>query len=243
MSPPVCLIPAAGAGLRARPTTELLPKAMLEVAGKPILQHTIELVRDQLGVESILVVTGYKGEIIRSFFGTGQRFNVTIQYEDNQELDKGLPWSIYAGRKTLKDPFLVLLGDEFYYNSNHAQLRTIDMSGIMAVCGLLKTESPEKICQNYSVQLSGDTITGLLEKPKNPKTPIMGVGTFLLSPDIFPLIGDHYQTSISPIDFISFLDTLCQTGHRILPCMLQGEYVNVNDIKSLELANQIAADM
>ena len=53
------LIPAAGKGTRARPYTSEIPKRMLEINGKPNLQRNIELMRDQLGISDIVIITGY----------------------------------------------------------------------------------------------------------------------------------------------------------------------------------------
>ena len=70
---------AAGRGTRMREMTADLPKPMLEVRGKPVLQHIVEGLRDA-GVTSFLIVVGYRAETVQNFFGDGSRYKIEIQY-------------------------------------------------------------------------------------------------------------------------------------------------------------------
>lgn len=237
--PSTCLIPAAGKGLRARPQTEAVPKGMLRVAGKPILQHTIELVRDQVGITTVILVTGHLGELIRDYFKDGHWLGVEIRYIDNRFLDRGLPWSIYLGNPYIDDYFLVVLGDEYYQDSDHHRIRTLPLSGILAGCGVIKTGDQETIRRNYAVYSSGGRIIRLVEKPKVVNTNLMGTGTFVLSPQIFVLLGRRFAVSDGRLDFIEFLDELREQGYSINAFELQGRYVNINDLAALELANRL----
>src|SRR5664279_6633459 len=70
---------AAGRGTRMRELTQELPKPMLQVRGKPVLQHIIEGLRDA-SLTDILVVVGWHAEAVCDFFGDGSKFGVLIQY-------------------------------------------------------------------------------------------------------------------------------------------------------------------
>ncbi len=235
-----CLIPAAGAGIRARPKTDVVPKALLKVGGKPILQHSIELVRDQLGIRSIIIVIGHLGQSIKDYFGNGDWLNVTLCYVDNQDLEKGLTWSIYLGKNFVEDFFLVLLGDEFYRNTNHSRLNEFTFAGTLATCGAIQTNDEELIRQNYTIEYVGERISRLIEKPQKVTNNLMGTGTFLLSPEIFPMIAERYKKiRHGSVDFIELLDDLCRKGYRINAFMLQGDYVNINNAAALERANTL----
>ena len=72
---------AAGRGTRMRELTADFPKPMIEVRGKPVLQHILEGLRDA-GVRQILLIVGYHAETVRNFFGDGARTNVDIEYVD-----------------------------------------------------------------------------------------------------------------------------------------------------------------
>src|SRR6266446_3481725 len=70
---------AAGRGTRMREMTAELPKPMLEVRGKPVLQHIVEGLRDA-GVRKFLVIVGYRADAVQNFFGDGFRYRIDIQY-------------------------------------------------------------------------------------------------------------------------------------------------------------------
>ncbi len=237
----ICLIPAAGFGLRARPLTRALPKAMLMVGDKPVLQHTIEMIRDQLGITSFIVITGYLSEVVENYFGGGEAMGVNITYVLNTNVEKGLAWSIYLGKDYIDNNFLVVLGDEYYLNSNHYDLQNYHMDGVLAVCGVVAASNEKVIRQNYTLDYTGNKINSLVEKPENIVENTMGTGTFVLSPGIFRFIERRYQSPgdriTSHIDFVSLLDTLCQQGYTLEAFQLSCEYVNINDLEALDRAN------
>ena len=70
---------AAGRGTRMRELTLDLPKPMIEVRGKPVLQHIVEGLRDA-GVRNFLVIVGYRADAVQNFFGDGSRYRIDIQY-------------------------------------------------------------------------------------------------------------------------------------------------------------------
>jgi NDP-sugar pyrophosphorylase family protein len=233
-----CLIPAAGHGLRARPDTAECPKGMLRIGDKPILRHTIELVRDQLGVTEVVIVIGHLGAYIRDYFRDGHWLDVNIGYIHNTEIDKGLAWSIYLGRDCIEDDFLVVLGDEYYHHSNHAAINRIVPVDALAVCAVMKTLDHTLIRRNYTVICTASKrIISLSEKPKEIRQNLMGTGTFVLSRRIFDCIGKRFDKSEKGVGFIELLDELCQQGGSIYAVELQGEYVNINDLAALERAN------
>src|SRR5262249_56653595 len=73
------VILAAGRGTRMRELTNDLPKPMISVRGKPVLQHIVEGLRDA-NVHRFLIIIGYHAETVRNFFGYGQRHDVAIEY-------------------------------------------------------------------------------------------------------------------------------------------------------------------
>src|SRR4030095_828173 len=70
---------AAGRGTRMRELTVDLPKPMIEVRGKPVLQHIVEGLRDA-GIRKFLIIVGYRADSVQNFFGDGSRYKIHIQY-------------------------------------------------------------------------------------------------------------------------------------------------------------------
>src|SRR6184192_4457595 len=73
------VILAAGRGTRMRELTAELPKPMIKVRGKPVLQYIVEGLRNA-GIGDLLLVVGYRADAVREFFGDGSRYDVAIQY-------------------------------------------------------------------------------------------------------------------------------------------------------------------
>ena len=79
------IILSAGEGTRMRPLTLTKPKTMLPVAGKPIMQYNIEILRDN-GIKDILLIVGYKEDIVKNYFKDGKEFGVNISYKTQTNL-------------------------------------------------------------------------------------------------------------------------------------------------------------
>ena len=103
------VILSAGEGTRMRPLTLTKPKTMLPVAGKPIIQYNIEALRD-CGVKDILLIVGYKEEIVRDYFKDGQEFGVNISYATQSKLE-GTADAIGYGKDFIEDSLIILNGD------------------------------------------------------------------------------------------------------------------------------------
>lgn len=102
---------AGGLGTRMRPLTEAIPKAMIEVRGKPFLHHQLELVREN-GMARVLLLVAHLGEKIEQHFGDGASLGVELSYSyEPAPLGTGGALKHAAGK--LEDEFLVLNGDTF----------------------------------------------------------------------------------------------------------------------------------
>jgi dTDP-glucose pyrophosphorylase len=228
------LIPAAGLGTRVRPYSARMPKSMLPINGIPNLQRLVLLMRDQLGIKKIGIITGYHAEIIEEYFGDGRKFGVEISYIRNTALHRGLAWSILLGKKLVTANFCVILSDECYVNSNLADLRDPTHWGAFATCGVMGVDDVALIKRNYSVTLEGSRITRLVEKPVAVENDLLGLGTFLCSPEIFPALEQAFAESPNEyVEFVSFLDQQCLEGKEINSFLVKASYVNINDRDSL----------
>ncbi len=237
MAERIGLIPAAGKGTRAYPYTKNIPKGLLKVSGKPLLEHLVELQRDQMGCRHIYLVVGTAGQQIRDYFGDGTRWGVRIEYLQNDRVDRGLAYSVSLGERVIREPFLLLLSDEYYQDTNHARLAGISLQEELGYCGLFESQDWDRIRRNYTVTLEENRVTRLLEKPRERKGDLLGTGTFLLSPRIFGHLSQALaDSSVSP-DFIGVLDQAVQAGEIIRPLRLSGQYLNINDVDSLNWAN------
>ena len=103
------IILAAGEGSRMRPLTASRPKVMLPVAGRPFLEHIILRAR-AVGADRIILVIGYRGDAVRSYFGDGSRLGLQIEYALQDE-QLGTSHALMAAQDLAESSFLVLNGD------------------------------------------------------------------------------------------------------------------------------------
>jgi UDP-N-acetylglucosamine diphosphorylase / glucose-1-phosphate thymidylyltransferase / UDP-N-acetylgalactosamine diphosphorylase / glucosamine-1-phosphate N-acetyltransferase / galactosamine-1-phosphate N-acetyltransferase len=240
----VGLIPAAGWGVRAYPYTRTIPKSMLEVDGVPLIERNVTLLRDQLGVRVIVIVVGYRGEVIRQHLGDGRLLGVHIRYITNERLELNLPYSVYLASREITGPTCMILADECYIGSNHRAMLRPECLAAPAVCTVIRSDSAKHIRKNYVPTIEDGRIVDLEEKPRAVHGTLMGTGTYLLSPGILARLRGCFEPDPErgPHDWTSWLGSLCREGVRVLPFELDGRYVNVNARDDLNLANALARD-
>lgn len=103
------VIMAGGKGTRIASINSEVPKPMISILGKPILEYQIECLKKQNIVDIILVI-GHLGNIIKEYFGTGNEFGVNIQYIEEKE-PLGTAGALYFMRELLNEDFLLINGD------------------------------------------------------------------------------------------------------------------------------------
>lgn len=110
-SPLRAMILAAGRGERMRPLTDAVPKPLLAVGGKPLIQYHIESLA-AVGVREIVINLAWKGALLRERLGDGARFGVNIAYSDEGDAALETGGGIFNALPLLgADPFLVVSGD------------------------------------------------------------------------------------------------------------------------------------
>jgi len=239
-APRIGVIAAAGKGRRIHPRSSSVPKVMLEIAGKPLLVRNVELLRDAFGIRDVYIVIGYLGDQIRTFFGDGAAFGVRIHYVENPDVDAGLGTALLVVEPHVHEPFVLVLGDELYLETNHPALAAMP-DGYTAVCSVHETDDADLIRKNYAVEMTDGRITGLVEKPEAIPNRYLGCGTYLFSPDIF---HDARETPRSArtgrLELTDIIDHAARRGAPVLPFVLTGHYLNVNSIEDLNVANFLA---
>ena len=104
------MILAAGRGERLRPLTDTIPKPLIEVAGKPLIQYHIDRLRDA-GMTDIIINTAWLADSIHDMLGDGGRFGVSISYSDEGTALETAGGIIRALPQLGDGPFLVINGD------------------------------------------------------------------------------------------------------------------------------------
>jgi mannose-1-phosphate guanylyltransferase len=105
------VILAGGLGTRMRPITETIPKPMIAVAGKPFLQHQLELL-SRARIERALLLVAYLGEQIQEYFGDGAKFGCDISYSFEPS-PLGTGGALKNAEAQLQDGFVLVNGDTY----------------------------------------------------------------------------------------------------------------------------------
>ncbi|MDC0362951.1 sugar phosphate nucleotidyltransferase [Halioglobus sp.] len=230
------VIPAAGKGVRARPYTHETHKGMLDINGSPNIQRIIEIMRDQLDIERIVIIVGYLGDSIREHFSDGQHLGVEIEYVENVELDKGLAWSILLAQPLITSKhFCIMLCDECYIDSNHSRILQYPYEQFLATCCGLPVDDNLLIQRNYAITFDSELrIKKLEEKPRVISSNIMGTGTFICDVEMFEHLKNAFEFSGNGfVDFVSTLNAIHQKNVCLGYFQIEGTYVNINDRDSL----------
>jgi glucose-1-phosphate thymidylyltransferase len=186
------VILAAGEGKRLRPFTETMPKVMLPVANKPLLEYVFDAARKS-GIDEIVVVVGYKKEVIMEYFKDYKGIKITYVTQDRQ---LGTAHALLQAKKHIKDSFIVLAGDNIIDPGSIAKLLK-DQSEY----SLLIKEHPHP--SKYGVVfIENRNIRRIVEKPKEDVGKYISTGIYKLPRSVFTDIeqctseGAHALSSV-----------------------------------------------
>lgn len=183
-TPRQAVILAGGLGTRLKPLTEAIPKPLLPVGEKSILE--IQVLRlKEYGVEEIFLATNYKSDYIESYMGDGSRFGVTL-HVSREEKPLGTCGPLTLIKEQLGESFFVMNGDI---------LTTIDYGALGAFSTKTRadlTVVTKEMWLPYAfgkVESEGDFLTGVEEKP-NVRMEIIG-GIYVITKGAFDFIPDN----------------------------------------------------
>ena len=182
------VILAAGRGTRMVELTESVPKPMLDVGGKPLLEYKLEALPEE--VDEVIIIVGYLGSTIQKHFG-GSYAGKRIFYVEQEELN-GTAGALWDAKDILKDRFLVMAGDDIYTKE--------DMEAVIAPgdCWRLLTQQLSEMYRAGRVELDEQgRITDIIESSKEDEmrkaSGLASTSMFLLDKRIFeaPLVPKH----------------------------------------------------
>lgn len=131
---------AGGLATRLGPITEKIPKALVEVAGRPFLSHQLRLLQDA-GIRKVVLCVGYRGEMIEEEFGDGDSFGLELNYSfDGPEL-LGTGGALKKALHLLGDKFMVLYGDSYLPIDYAAVAQAFAISGKLGLMTIFRNEN------------------------------------------------------------------------------------------------------
>ncbi|OYR55811.1 sugar phosphate nucleotidyltransferase [Halorubrum halodurans] len=230
------LIPAAGRGTRLGECTETQPKGLVEVAGQPLLAHVFETAIDA-GADELVVVIGYEGAQIVDHFGDAFA-GVPITYVHQRER-LGLGHAVLQAEPHIDGSFLLLNGDVFAGSVGPA----VSAATKEGVDGVLAVEdvSTAEASTTGVLELDGDRVTGLVEKPDDPPSTLVTTGCYVLPADVFHACALVQPSAEGEYQLSEAVGLLVRAGYDIETVRL-GERVNVNTPADVEQAARLVRE-
>jgi dTDP-glucose pyrophosphorylase len=219
-----------------RGLTEALPKPMLEVQGKPVLQHIVEGLRDT-GLTNLLIVVGWRADVVKEFFGDGSKLGVRVEYE-TQTVQDGTGRVVALARGFVgDDPFLLSYGDILVQPENYQRVR----ASLPDAEAVLTVKRSDDVSQGGAVFLNDKfELTDLREKPKpgEPTSPWYNAGIYAFRPSIFDHIAKLQPSPRGEYELTDAIRDLALSGQKVQALEIAGDWADVRDPEILAQLNQ-----
>jgi NDP-sugar pyrophosphorylase family protein len=178
------VILAGGLGTRLKPFTEAIPKPLLPIGEKAVLEIQIEHLK-KYGFDEIFLATNYKSDYIRNFFGDGSKYGVKLQIS-KEKIPLGTVGPVTLLKDELTEPFLLMNGD-IISNVNFEKLSSFANYNQSALTITIK-----KLITPFefgNILFNGDFVTAIQEKPNFEHFILAGI--YIMKPDIFKYIPSN----------------------------------------------------
>jgi UDP-N-acetylglucosamine diphosphorylase/glucosamine-1-phosphate N-acetyltransferase len=205
------VILAGGKGGRLRPFTVTKPKAMLSIAGKPIVRYVVEALAEN-GIRNIVLVVGYKREQIFDYMGAGEQFGVNITYI-TQERQLGTAHALAQAREVTEDEFLVLPGDKLIEAETIARFVAAEPEAVL----VKRVDNPTR----YGVvTVDGGMVKDVVEKPEEAKSSTVNTGIYIFTKEAFTFIEPELDIPVA-------LNNMLAQGYPVKATETKGTWLDV----------------
>jgi mannose-1-phosphate guanylyltransferase / phosphomannomutase len=230
------VVMAGGEGTRLRPLTSNQPKPMVQIVGKPCMEHILELLREH-GMTDVIVTVAFLPQAIRSYFGEGDTLGMTIGYSV-EESPLGTAGSVRLAARQLDETFLVISGDALCDVDLGELVAFHKERGAAVTIGLKSVENPLEF--GIVVTDEEGKIERFLEKPSWGQvfSDTINTGIYVLEPEVL----NHVPTD-RPYDFSKELfPYLLEMGRPLYGYVMDGYWQDVGDLDQYRQANFDALD-
>ncbi|MFL6540699.1 MAG: sugar phosphate nucleotidyltransferase [Chthoniobacterales bacterium] len=226
---------AAGRGTRMRELTSDLPKPMLRVREKPILQHIIEGMKSA-GIHEFLIIIGWRADVVREFFGDGSAFGVRVSYA-TQVVQDGTGRVVELARVFCgNDAFILSYGDILLDPANYPKLATLPNE----TEAILTVKFTDDVSKGGAVFVNEQfEVVDLREKPKpgEPTSPWYNAGVYAFRPSIFEYTARLQRSPRGEFELTDAIRELAESGRKVQALELTGDWADVRDPEILAQLN------
>jgi NDP-sugar pyrophosphorylase family protein len=225
---------AAGRGKRMRELTDAIPKPMVEIRGRPLLAYIIEGLREA-AIERVLLIVGYRKEVIIDYFGNGADFGIQIEYVEQTTQDGTGRVVKLAKNFTSGSPFILSYGDTLVDPSVY---RTLTRLGEAEM--LLTVRRMTDLTQGGAVYLNkAFEVVDLREKqaPGETHTPWYNAGVYAFRSSIFYYISRLQKSPRGEYELTDAIRAVAQARRLVRAVEIAGRWADVRDPEILAELN------
>ncbi len=214
-----------GQGTRLRPLTFSIPKPLLPVGERPILQIIIEQLK-AAGIRDLILATGYQAELIQAFCGDGARFGVSVSYvKEEQPLGTAGPIRLARARLTEGEPFLLMNGDIL----TGLDFRAFVAAAPAGAWDLLVGYTTYVHTLPFGVlTMDGPRVAGVVEKPSHEYQ--ISAGIYCVGPAAVPLVPDGF------FNMPDLMRALIAAGKRVGAYHIRERWMGLESVEHFEEA-------
>ena len=266
-----CLFPAAGYGTRFLPTTKSMPKEMMPIVNKPLIQYGVEEAMEA-GMNGMAIITGRGKRALADHFDMNYELEHQIAGTDKEDLltqirdiidnctfsytrqieMKGLGHAILTGETLIgNEPFAVILADDLCYSPEQGVLSQMVELYKKHQCSIVAIEEvPEDETHKYGV-IAGEEIepglikiTDMVEKPapEDAPTNLAIIGRYILTPDIFDIIRKTPPGRNNEVQITDALLTQATEGKGVLGYKFKGRRFDCGSVPGFMEATKFYFD-
>lgn len=220
------VILAGGQGVEMRPLTYEVPKALIPVGGKPVVEYALESLRDS-GVRDIIIAIGHLGEKIKEALGNGSKYGVRLTYSEEGK-DLGSAGALKHARGLLHtEPFVVMNGDIL------ADINLNEVVGFHKdkdyMATMVLTVTPD--VHGYGmVQMRGERVVKFLKKDSEESSQLVNAGVYVFNENVMDTIENSGVR-----DFEDLFPILAEEG-QLAGFIFEGHWFEVSTPKNYERA-------
>jgi glucose-1-phosphate thymidylyltransferase len=232
------LILSGGKGTRLRPLTYTSAKQLVPVANKPVLFYGIEAIAGA-GIRDIGIVVGETQAEIRAAVGDGSRWNVRVQYIE-QDAPRGLAHAVKISQPFIgTDPFVMYLGDNLL---NKGITHFVDQfAREKPAAQILLARVPDP--QMFGVaELRNGNVVRLVEKPKEPIGDLALVGVYMFGSEIFDSVNQIAPSFRNELEITDAIQNLIDRGLTVRPHIVEGWWKDTGKLEDILEANRLILD-
>jgi glucose-1-phosphate thymidylyltransferase len=219
---------AAGKGTRLYPVTHFIPKPLLPLANRMILEYAFDKLK-QMGVFDVCIVVGESHQAMREALGDGASFGLSLSYALQPE-QKGLAHALQYARDFVGgDDFVLYLGDALYSEDLTSYVKRFQESGCANLNLIKHVDDPRRF---GVVTLDGERIVKVVEKPKHPESHLALAGLYFFRSvvwDVLPHVPPSHRGEHEITDAIQML---IDRGELVLGGLYGGEWYDTGTLDS-----------